>query len=45
MNFQLSEEQLLLIAGFQKFLDREVKPLALRYRDELNPKCSLFSGP
>ncbi|MEL0163237.1 MAG: acyl-CoA dehydrogenase family protein, partial [Halieaceae bacterium] len=43
MNFQLSEEQLLLIAGFQKFLDREVKPLALRYRDELIPVSEMQS--
>lgn len=43
MNFQLSEEQLLLIAGFQKFLDREVKPLALRYRDELIPLSEMQS--
>ena len=27
MNFQLSEEQLLLIDGFQKFLEREVNHL------------------
>ena len=37
MNFQLSEEQSLLIGGFQKFLDRDAKPLALRYRDQLIP--------
>ena len=37
MDFQLSEEQSLLIGGFQKFLDRDAKPLALRYRDPLIP--------
>jgi alkylation response protein AidB-like acyl-CoA dehydrogenase len=37
MDFQLSEEQSLLIDGFQKFLDRDAKPLALRYRDQLIP--------
>ena len=37
MDFQLSEEQSLLIGGFQKFLDRDAKPLALRYRDQLIP--------
>ncbi|MEL0039210.1 MAG: acyl-CoA dehydrogenase family protein [Halieaceae bacterium] len=37
MDFQLSEEQSLVIGGFQKFLDRDAKPLALRYRDQLIP--------
>ena len=41
MNFQLSEEQLLLIDGFQKFLEREVKPLARRYRDQLIPVAEM----
>jgi len=37
MDFQLSEQQHLLIEGFRKFLLREVKPLAERYRDKLIP--------
>ena len=37
MNFQLSEEQSLLIAGFQKFLKRDAGPLAARFRDRLLP--------
>jgi len=37
MDFQLSEEQSLLIDGFRKFLQRDAKPLAERYRDQLIP--------
>jgi len=37
MDFQLSEEQSLLIDGFRKFVDRDAKPLAMRYRDQLIP--------
>ena len=41
IDFQLSEEQLLLIDSFQRFLEREVKPLAQRYRDQLIPVAEM----
>ena len=43
MDFRLSEEQQLLIDGFQKFLQRDAKPLAERFRDQLIPVSDMRS--
>ncbi len=37
MTFHYSEEQELLLQGFRKFLEKEVQPLAERFRDQLIP--------
>ena len=37
MIFHYSEEQELLLQGFRKFLEKEVQPLAERFRDQLIP--------
>ena len=43
MDFQLSEQQQLLLDGFRKFLNQEAKPLVKRYRDQLIPVSEMRS--
>lgn len=38
MDFSLTEEQQMVVDSFSKYAENEIKPIALKYRDQLIPK-------
>ena len=38
MDFSLNEEQVILLEGFKRFLESDIRPIADKYRDKFIPK-------